>query len=121
MTTQIPRIGGAPGAGLTDAITVKLSKPLEGHQGIIHEIKLKSPTFGDWIECGDMHRASLVKPGADGAERVLLDLDHAAVARWFQRLSGQPMAVLAQLAYEDGKVIMGHVDRLVGATTRGNA
>ncbi len=107
----------APASG----VVIKLTKPVEGHHGLIREIVLKEPTFGDWVECGDMFKRTLIKPAGDGIERMSLDMDTGAVARWFHRLSGQPSAVLAQLSYQDAMVIYNHVQLLVGDTSKGNS
>lgn len=105
-----------PGA----AAVVKLTKPIEGHEGLIHQIALKEPTYGDWLACGDMFTSTMLRP-VDGAERVQIEVDTRAVSKWVHRLTGLPNAVLAQMSYEDFKAVFAEVNALVGKQQKGNS
>jgi hypothetical protein len=120
---QYPTATSAPRAPVgTDAAIITLSKPITGHQGPIPEIRLKEPTFGDWVECGEFERQYLHgNVGNGGMAKIELTVDPEAVARWFQRLSGLPMAVLTQMTYEDSKRIYVQLKLLAGTTDKGNS
>lgn len=111
----------SPPPGMDDvAEVVRLSRPLPGHRGEIYEIHLRRPTFGDWIECGDIHKTRVQNPGA--TEMTLsVDVEAAAVAKWFERLSGLGMAQLARLEMGDARAVFRAVARLVGQLDAGNS
>jgi len=61
---------------------VKLEKPFEGHHGMISEIRLRPPTFKDFIELGDPSVLIVVAGGMVPQE------DLATIAKYIARLGG---------------------------------
>ena len=101
---------GAPGPGYVPpkfdppaGHTVKLSRPIEGHGGLISELHFRPPTFGDWVEIGDFETTEFILDEATGNRRGCVRVTPEAVARWFQRLTALPSSVLAQMAFSDGQ------------------
>lgn len=125
---------GQPRAGIASAIqsavaeqriavTVQLAQALPHYDKDIWEVQLRFPDFGDWLHCGDIHKTTIfdakgLESGASGAVRV--EVDHEAVAKWFQRLSGLPMATLVRLSMADAKTVLREVTKLVGSLDSGN-
>lgn len=110
------------GAGVVVAARIPLSKPIPGHTGEITEIALREPTVGDWFECGEMSRTTVINPAQfGGAQAVEIKVDEKAVAAWFQRLSGLPMATLAKMNMKDARAVFGEIRRLVGELDSGNS
>lgn len=102
-------------------ITVPLTTPVEGREGRITEVRFREPVLGDWVACGEFQTHSFIgEPMGDGKVEVIVNIDPAAVAKWFQRLSGLEMAVLTRVTYEDGKRLYKALNTLVGAVHSGN-
>jgi hypothetical protein len=119
LTTQNRAVAPPPpvtGSFEATGETVKLTKTVQSPQGPLNEIRLREPTFGDWLDCGDWQKFIREIDG-----RVESSIDPAAVGKWFQKLSGLPMAVIVQLSYQDGQRIYGALDRLVGVQRTGNS
>lgn len=97
--------------------TVTLTKAVQSPQGPLTSIRLREPTFGDWLDCGDWNMIIHHKDD----DRAEIKIDPAAVGRWFQKLSNLPMAVIMQLSYQDGQDVYQALQRLVGKQRTGNS
>ena len=67
---------------------VALEKPYEGHHGMITEIRMRPPTFKDFIELGDPTVLIVVARGMVPQE------DLATIAKYIARLGGGDTARL---------------------------
>lgn len=106
------------------AVRIELSKALPGHGSDIHVIELRTPEFGDWVECGDIHETTVIDPagmarGEPGGARITVRPE--AVMKWFQRLSGIPYAALAKMDLKDASAVLAEIVALVGNLDAGNA
>ena len=105
------------------AVVVDLSQPLPGHDREHFSVELRKPTFGDWLECGDIHETVIHDPKAmqlGGAGSVQVKINHEALAKWFARLSGLPIASLVKLTMPDARKVLKEVVALVGSIDAGN-
>lgn len=120
LTTQQRNVPPEPpvasNAAIEEGEIVTLTKPVQSPKGPVTSIRLREPTFGDWLDCGDWRK---ILRDEDG--RMEFAIDPAAVGKWFQKLSGLHMAVIVQLSYPDGQAIYAALDRLVGAQRTGNS
>ena len=116
--------GALPGQPPRDvAVIIELSQPLPGHDREYWQIELRKPTFGDWLECGDIHETVIHDPkgmqlGDGGAVQV--KINHDAVAKWFTRLSGLSFASISKLSMPDSRKVLREVVAMVGSIDSGN-
>lgn len=105
------------------SVTVPLSRPLVTHRGDVHEITLRAPTFGDFIDLGEVTRMFAVPSERNPEEmgQVELKVDRAAVMRWAVRLSGHDQVILSTLSANDAQRLMAPIVQLVAAFTKAAA
>ncbi|ODA67101.1 hypothetical protein A7A08_01847 [Methyloligella halotolerans] len=75
---------------------VKLSRPLETHQGPINELTLREPVFGDYLRHGEIHKAERTKDGG-----LALSVDREALIGWAATLTGLDAISLEALPMRD--------------------
>ena len=105
MTTPTP--DGAAPAPAPDFTTEpdgtrvrKLLKPIQGHHGMVAEVKLRPPSYRDYMTLGDPS-ALIVMPGG-----VLPQEDLGVVQKYIERLLiGCDALVLEQADYRDAMVL----------------
>ncbi|WP_425283231.1 phage tail assembly protein [Methyloceanibacter methanicus] len=88
---------------------VKLSRPLELHGGPIMEIKLREPTFSDYLEHGDLYVGSQT---ADGS--LSFKVDRLALMNWAVALSDISALDLGELGMKDVTTLTKVISELVG-------
>lgn len=95
-------------------MTIPLSKVIPGHRGDISEVTLRPPTFGDWLEIGDIQRQVFFAPEIEGGQPSFrLELQEARVGAWIKRLSGLHDAQIAQMTMADGAAVYAAVKDLL--------
>lgn len=112
-------IGPHP-SGTAIVARVPLKRPLAVHGGDARTLFLREPKLRDFIDCGAVVRRE-VFDGDNGAARVELAEDYAALMRWLVRLSGHDSVVLGELGHEDGRAALTAVFRIVQALDLGNS
>lgn len=121
-----PRAPAPPSNGAAyqpaPAAVVQLANPVAGHHGMIAEIHLREPTYGDYIDCGPLIRRILSDdPDQPGRTRIEAVEDGEALTKWICRLSGLPEAVLRLLSWRDGKAVAREVAAIIQEMDAGNS
>ena len=94
---------------------VRLTRAIETIDGPVTTLTLREPTFGDWLDCGELNSAVAVTDGAGGQPgRIEIQTNREAVMRWLARLSGLDQAVLTQLTMTDFRQAHLALQRIVG-------
>lgn len=78
--------------------------------------RLRRPTFGDWVQCGDIQKTYLVADASaavDGNASIDMVTDPESVAAWVVNLSGQDAAEIAQLTMQQCRPLVVAVNRAV--------
>lgn len=84
------------------------------------EIRLRAPTAGDWMECGDFQTTKILK-GDDGEiGSMVFEVDTRAVEKWLPRLSGIPLPLLKPMDYRDFRTLFNTLASMIGPYTKGN-
>jgi hypothetical protein len=113
----------APSLPVAAGAVVHLSRPIATHKGDVAEIRLKQPTFADFIELGDID--TVVAIGVDDATGQPLGLEvktnHKALERWAVRLTGHDAVVLNLLAPSDAGALMREVRMALKPFSQGNS
>lgn len=101
-------------------IEIALLRPLVTHAGDLRKLTLRVPTFGDFVDLGEVTRMFAVPSETDPEQmgQVELKVDRAAVMRWASRLSGHDRVVLGQLAPADAQKLMSAIVQVVGLFTK---
>lgn len=110
MSTTKSEIPGTTDNSTPPPKQIKLTKPIEGAQGMIREITLREPTFDDYLRCGDV---AVPSKQSDGSMSVSVNRD--ALALWMQQLSGIDVLTLGMLSMRDSNEISSVVLDLVSA------
>lgn len=80
------------------------------------ELRLRAATFGDWVEIGDMQRATVVNPrGTGGDAAVELKVNPYVVARYLETLSGLPTSDIRKIPMPQFKGALRRLYELVPA------
>ena len=77
----------------------KLLKPITGHQGVVSEVKLRPPTYREYLTHGDPS-AMIVMHGA-----ILPQEDLGIVARYIETLADCNPLLLEQADYRDAMAL----------------
>lgn len=111
-----------PAAPFAGAV-VRLTRPIATHKGDVAEIRLKQPTFADFIELGDID--TVVAIGVDDAsgqpQGLEVKTNHKALERWAVRLTGLDTVVLNLLAPADAGALMREVRLALKPFSQGNS
>ncbi len=99
---------------------VKLSRPIEGHKGPISDIRLREPTAGDWVACGELAR-TFVLQAPNGEQKMELQHEPARYMAWMERLSGLDSSVLGRMPMDDMRRVIEALRRLVSPDAPGNS
>jgi hypothetical protein len=114
----------AAASGPAPAAVIHLEKTISGHHAPISVIELRPPTFGDWLDIGEIQAYVITDTQAmSRGQPIATRVEHRleAIGRWFQALSGQPMAVLTQMSLADARRVYTAIARLVGTIDGGNS
>lgn len=105
-----------------DGLEITLSQPLPGPRQTYSTIKLRTPTFGDVISAGDITTTRVLKSTAlgNGIPATEEVINPEAVGRWFMRLSGLPLPILALMPFRDAWIAFAHLRPLIAEISHEN-
>lgn len=104
------------------AARIRLEKPIPGHHGDIAEIVLRAPTFGDYIDCGQiMRRVISDDPDRPGKLRIEPIEDQKSLMAWVSTLSGIGETQLRLMSWTDARRLAAEVMKIVQAADEGNS
>lgn len=102
------------------AATITLSKPLQSHEGEVKKIELREPTYGDYIDLGEIVTETMIKdPNGGDTPNVRVSHDTDAIHAWLVRLSGVDENILRLMSFPDGKAAILAVKRLMQGAPAG--
>ena len=95
-------------------VVVALTTAIPGHRGDISEVTLRAPSFGDWLEIGDIQRMTYIDAELEGGPRsARIEIIEARVGAWIKRLSGLHDAQIGKLTMKDGAAVYAAVKELL--------
>jgi hypothetical protein len=86
----------------------------------ISEIRLRAPTMGDWVECGDFQTTKILKGDNGEIGSMVFEVDTKSVEKWLPRLTGIPLPLLRPLDYRDFRNVFNALAAMIGPYTQGN-
>jgi len=92
----------------TDPYALRLSKPIQTHQGSTSTIKFRDPIGSDFV---DVNKLPFEVVGVDGARTVKIDF--ALGAKWASRLSGIDEELLGQMNRADFFAMLAKVNDIL--------
>ncbi len=99
---------------MSDNVTVKLARPVQGHGEEIAQLSLREPTGEDAMECGYPFRTT-----ADAKGRDIQIIDTEATSKMISALAGVPVSTVRQLAMVDWNQCLQVISLfMVGATPK---
>lgn len=111
---------GLPGGGELHAavppgaIEIELSEPVSVANGVLVDVVyLRQPTFGDWLDCGDLMQTVAVE-AETGTPKIQVSIDPQAAVKWFARLSGHNARFFRVLPLRDWRRILKQLQVLAG-------
>jgi hypothetical protein len=111
--------GAAPQSSIT-VVPLRYGTITDAKGQQISEIRLRAPTAGDWMECGDFQTTKVLK-GEDGeAGALVFEVDTKSVEKWLPRLTGIPLPLLRPLDYRDFRNLFNALAEKIGPYTKGN-
>lgn len=96
---------------MSEAVTVKLSKPLRAHGEDLTEITLRAPIAKDVMEIGS---PQLLLPAVDGAT-VAIEVRARLIGQYIVRLAGIPLSSVQSMELTDFMKCQGEIMGFFGS------
>ncbi len=103
--------------------SIKLSRAINTHKGLVSELSLRAPTMSDYIANGDIDTvvATGIAPGVAVPTALETKVNYEGLMKWAVSLSGLDRLVLDQLSPEDAGHLFRQVRIAVAPFAQGNS